>query len=337
MAVILTHLKAQRIAKGFTQETLASAAGISTRTIQRIEKGEEVALETAKALSAALDCQSYHDLCSPCLKKTNSDDQHHADKSALLDAIKEMKLSERLPDDEGKFAECGEANEAIAGHWIFTWRNMFLGSAIGVIMSLQLMILSSMVASITFGTESHWPGVIGFLVTLFILVILPHLISTEALRKAQRLSHELNIDSTLSSEHILALYQSMKDKITRAESGDAESMYKVAFSLKNGGDMLPMNQKDALIVLGVAAEYGHREAAEALLYHFKNESEGLVAYCKLTGLDARQAAYEAAIKAKSLGSLEGAQYIAQIESPPQKSIGLGAMLIGAALGIAVLS
>tara|TARA_B100000929_G_scaffold107918_1_gene85417 strand:- start:22938 stop:23951 length:1014 start_codon:yes stop_codon:yes gene_type:complete len=337
MAVILTHLKAQRIAKGFTQETLASAAGISTRTIQRIEKGEEAALETAKSISAALDCQSYHDLCSPCLEKTNSDNKDHTDKSTLLDAIKKMKLSERLPDDEGKFTECGEANEAVADHWIFTWRNTFFGSAVGVIMSLQLPTLAALLASIIFGTDSHWPGATGFLVTFFILVILPHLISTEALRKAQRLSYELNIDSTLSGEHILALHQSMKDKIARAESGDAASMYDVAFSLKNGGDMLPKNQKDALVILGVAAESGHREAAEALLYHFKHEAEGFSAYCKHTGLDARQAAYEAAIKAKSLGSLEAAQYIAQIESPPQKSIGLGTMLVGVTLGVAILS
>ena len=337
MAVILTHLKAQRIAKGFTQETLASAAGISTRTIQRIEKGEEAALETAKSISAALDCQNYHELCETTPIKNNPERNHQNDNVKLLTAIKSMRLSERLPQHEDKLIECGEANEAIEDHWIFSWRGMFLHGAVGVLMSIQIPVGVSLLISFMHNTGAVWTSAIGFTATFFLLVILPHLISTPAIRKAERLSSNLNIDATLSRKDILTLHKSMAEKITRAESGDRASMLDVALSLKKGGELLPVNKKDALVIMGAAAESGNREAAEEIMRHFIRTSQDFIAYCKYTGLDAKQAAYEAAIKAKSLGSLEAAQYIAKIETPPQRSVGIGSMLVGVALGVAILS
>ncbi|MCY4304973.1 MAG: helix-turn-helix domain-containing protein [Aestuariivita sp.] len=44
-----------RIEKGFSQEQLASMAGISTRTLQRIERGANASPETLKCLAACLD------------------------------------------------------------------------------------------------------------------------------------------------------------------------------------------------------------------------------------------------------------------------------------------
>src|SRR5512145_1041716 len=51
------HLKALREAAGFTQEELASIAGISVQAISALERGERRRphVETVRALSAALD------------------------------------------------------------------------------------------------------------------------------------------------------------------------------------------------------------------------------------------------------------------------------------------
>ncbi len=46
-----------RIEKGLSQEQLASMAGISVRTLQRIERGANASAETLKCLAAALDTE----------------------------------------------------------------------------------------------------------------------------------------------------------------------------------------------------------------------------------------------------------------------------------------
>ncbi|MET0463296.1 MAG: helix-turn-helix transcriptional regulator [Chitinophagaceae bacterium] len=68
--------------KGFTQEELAELAGVSARTIQRIESGESVPRSfTLKAIAAALD-RSYEQLVREeiAVPRTNAspvnDDQH---------------------------------------------------------------------------------------------------------------------------------------------------------------------------------------------------------------------------------------------------------------------
>lgn len=48
-------LKTLRIEKGWSQEQLAEIAGISARTVQRIESGETCSLDTAQAFAAAFD------------------------------------------------------------------------------------------------------------------------------------------------------------------------------------------------------------------------------------------------------------------------------------------
>lgn len=46
-------LKQLRLDRGWTQEQLAGISGVSVRTIQRLEQGAPVGLESAKALAAA--------------------------------------------------------------------------------------------------------------------------------------------------------------------------------------------------------------------------------------------------------------------------------------------
>lgn len=46
-----------RLEKGLSQEQLAGMAGISTRTLQRIERGTKASPETLKCIAAALDAE----------------------------------------------------------------------------------------------------------------------------------------------------------------------------------------------------------------------------------------------------------------------------------------
>lgn len=49
------HLRRLRLEKGWSQEQLADMAGISTRTLQRIERGANANPETLKCLAAVLE------------------------------------------------------------------------------------------------------------------------------------------------------------------------------------------------------------------------------------------------------------------------------------------
>jgi len=51
------RIRQLRLEKGWSQEQLATIAGLSTRTVQRIENGEQASLETLTALAAALGGQ----------------------------------------------------------------------------------------------------------------------------------------------------------------------------------------------------------------------------------------------------------------------------------------
>lgn len=57
--IVLSLLKQARETDGITQEHLAELAGVSCRTIQRIESGHETSLDTAKGIAAALGLSSY--------------------------------------------------------------------------------------------------------------------------------------------------------------------------------------------------------------------------------------------------------------------------------------
>ena len=56
------HLREYRTVKGWDQDTLAHMAGISTRTIQRIEAGQSCSLDTLKSVSAAMDLKHFSEL-----------------------------------------------------------------------------------------------------------------------------------------------------------------------------------------------------------------------------------------------------------------------------------
>lgn len=51
------RIRPLRLEKGWSQEQLAAIAGLSTRTVQRIENGEQASLETLTAIAAALGVQ----------------------------------------------------------------------------------------------------------------------------------------------------------------------------------------------------------------------------------------------------------------------------------------
>lgn len=51
-----TRVRERREAAGLSQQALASKAGISMRTLSRIEAGEDVRLGTLRMLAVALDC-----------------------------------------------------------------------------------------------------------------------------------------------------------------------------------------------------------------------------------------------------------------------------------------
>ncbi|MER5132350.1 helix-turn-helix domain-containing protein [Serratia marcescens] len=51
------RIRPLRLEKGWSQEQLATIAGLSTRTVQRIENGEQASLETLTAIAATLGVQ----------------------------------------------------------------------------------------------------------------------------------------------------------------------------------------------------------------------------------------------------------------------------------------
>lgn len=72
-----------RIEKGLSQEQLAHMAGISTRTLQRIERGANASPETLKCIASALDMdfsdlreeQDMQDTSRPVLPKLEASEQ----------------------------------------------------------------------------------------------------------------------------------------------------------------------------------------------------------------------------------------------------------------------
>jgi transcriptional regulator with XRE-family HTH domain len=67
------RIRQLRLEKGWSQEQLATIAGLSTRTVQRIENGEQASLETLTAIAAALGLQ-VNDLSQPT--QPNNDNQN---------------------------------------------------------------------------------------------------------------------------------------------------------------------------------------------------------------------------------------------------------------------
>ncbi len=82
-------VKPLRLEKGWSQEQLAEIAGLSVRTIQRLENGGACSLETAKALSAVFDTPPDY-----FLNNTSSLDAPQREK--LADVERERRLRRRF-------------------------------------------------------------------------------------------------------------------------------------------------------------------------------------------------------------------------------------------------
>jgi len=89
--MLLLLLKAQRLQYGLSQETLAEMAGVSTRTIQRIESGKNSSIETAKAIASVLGLSSY-----AALKSVPPSAPAGASKSANATLEKELSFGEQI-------------------------------------------------------------------------------------------------------------------------------------------------------------------------------------------------------------------------------------------------
>lgn len=77
----LNRIAALRGERGWSQEDLAQAAGVSTRTIQRLESGTPPAPDTAKAVAAAFDLLPVEVFANPIV----DDDRDQALRAARID------------------------------------------------------------------------------------------------------------------------------------------------------------------------------------------------------------------------------------------------------------
>ncbi len=86
-------IRVYRLEKAWSQEQLAEFSGVSVRTIQRLEKGGQGALETLKAIAATLDVdikqlqEEKPDMTHQASVETN---EEHALKQATLE-VKKLK------------------------------------------------------------------------------------------------------------------------------------------------------------------------------------------------------------------------------------------------------
>ena len=72
----LPGLKAAREKENLTQELLAELAGVSERTIQRIEKGHATSQSTAEAIALTLEKHTLSDISSDTSNESVSDSQN---------------------------------------------------------------------------------------------------------------------------------------------------------------------------------------------------------------------------------------------------------------------
>lgn len=80
-------IRQRRLDKGWSQEELARHAGLSTRTIQRIETGHQAGLESLKSLAAVFETSI--STLNQELALTNQPDEEQAIPVQLLDIERE--------------------------------------------------------------------------------------------------------------------------------------------------------------------------------------------------------------------------------------------------------
>ncbi|TDW30529.1 helix-turn-helix domain-containing protein [Cryobacterium psychrophilum] len=139
-----TRIVQLRLDHGWTQERLATAAGVGLRTIQRLEAGQEASLETLSLVASALRV-SVHDLYSQ-----------------IDDAV----LRDRVEFFESRAAEEQSARERIEKGW----RWLYVG--IGVILTFVSFTLSTYGATVFF---SYWIGGYMILVSVRRIYLEPRL------------------------------------------------------------------------------------------------------------------------------------------------------------------
>lgn len=81
-------VKKLRLQRGWSQDHLSQISGLSVRTIQRIEKGQNAGLESLKSLAAVFDMQ-----ITDLQKEPEMDDelQVSADEKRVLEQVREIK------------------------------------------------------------------------------------------------------------------------------------------------------------------------------------------------------------------------------------------------------
>jgi len=78
-----------RLKRGWSQSQLAEMAGVTTRTIQRIERGHRSSMETNKALSSVFEVEL--SLLQPEEEKMEGESELKADEQEALSYAKRMK------------------------------------------------------------------------------------------------------------------------------------------------------------------------------------------------------------------------------------------------------
>ncbi|MFU1868059.1 helix-turn-helix domain-containing protein [Citrobacter portucalensis] len=81
--------KAYRLARALSQEQLAAMSGLSTRTVQRFENGEQASLETLNALAAVFEV-SVSELTDKSSCKNETEDE------SLMIACRQIEIEKRF-------------------------------------------------------------------------------------------------------------------------------------------------------------------------------------------------------------------------------------------------
>lgn len=75
-------VKSLRLEKSWSQEQLAQLSGLNVRTIQRLEKGESVGIETIKSLAAVFEISTQE--LNQLIEQQSKNDAEHKDDSELV-------------------------------------------------------------------------------------------------------------------------------------------------------------------------------------------------------------------------------------------------------------
>lgn len=137
-------IKELRVARAWSQEQLAELAGISARTVQRIENGEQASLETLSALAAVLEVKVIDLTEQPSREGGSAVDERITDARERVAA--ESKFYWRVL--RGLviclFLYCFNRATAPASHWSF-WVAAIWGSLL-IVRGLQIFVLRDRVA-----------------------------------------------------------------------------------------------------------------------------------------------------------------------------------------------